>query len=112
MPTNKLSAQNFEMFSGNTKPVAFDVIDHNDLAVDLTGASGSFAVARTSRGPALFTKSGSVPGSPTNRIQFTIAPADTEALNGTFYYECEITDAAGRVSTIAFGTVNIKRNLI
>lgn len=112
MPTTKLNPQNFEMFSGNTKPVAFDVIDHLDAPVDLTGASGNFALAKNSNGPALFTKAGTLPGSPNNRIEFTIAPADTDALAGTYYYECEVTDQAGRVSTIAFGSVNIKRNLL
>lgn len=112
MPTNKLAAQNFEMYSGNTKPVAFDVVDQNDATVDVTGATGEFAVAKTSKGPALFTKSGSIPGSPINRVEFTIAPADTDALAGTYYYEVKLTDLAGRVSTIAFGSLNIKRNLL
>lgn len=99
------------MFSGNTKPVAFDVIDQSDNPVDLTGASGVLAVGRNSGSVALFTKTGSLPGTPTNRIEFTIDPADTDALRGALYYEAKVTDQAGRVSTIAFGQITVINNL-
>lgn len=112
MPTTRLSPQNFEMFSGNTKPVKFDVIDHNDAIVDLTGATGSLAIAKRPDVEATITKAGSVPGAPINRIEFLLDPADTEPLVGTFYYECKVTDASGRVSTIAFGNIYIRRNLL
>lgn len=109
--SNRINPQNFDMFSGNTKPVAFDVIDQNDNPVDLTGASGVLAVGRNSGGAALFTKNGSLPGSPNNRIEFEIAPADTDALRGPLYYEAKVTDQAGRVSTIAYGQLTVINNL-
>lgn len=109
--SNRLDPQNFDMFSGNTKPVIFDVIDQSDNPVDLTGATGELAVARNSGTPALFTKSGALPGSPNNRIEFQIAPADTDALRGSLYYECKITDQAGRISTVAYGQITVLNNL-
>ena len=109
--SNRLDPQNFDMFSGNTKPVVFDVVDQTDAPVDLTGATGVLAVARNNGSAALFTKAGSFPVSPTNRVEFVIAPADTEQLRGVLYYEAKVTDQAGRVSTIAFGQITVINNV-
>lgn len=101
---------NFEMFSGNTKPVRVDVLNQDGAAVDMTGASATLTVSAKPRSVALFTKAGSVSGTPINRIEFTIAPADTEALAGTYYFEVEVTDLSGRVSTVCVGYITIRAN--
>lgn len=110
MPVTAITPQNFEMFSGNTKPVTIDVLDQDGNAVDLTGGSATLTVSPSSTSAQTFQQAATLPGTPNNRLQFTIEPADTEALQGVHYWEAEFTDVSGRVSTVAFGAVNIKPN--
>lgn len=111
MPS-KVSPTNFEMFSGNTKPVVVDVFDQDENSVNLTGGSASLVLSKTKNSAALVTKAGVLAGSPNlNRVTFTLDPADTEALQGTYYYEVENTDVGGRISTVAFGSITIRSNV-
>lgn len=41
-----------------------------------------------------------------------LEPADTAGLNGTYYFEVEITDAFGNVSTPIFDTFTVSKDLI
>ena len=108
MAKTRLVPQNFEMFAGNTKPVIIDVVDHNGNPVDLTGATGDFVLSETEGSPALVTRSGTFPGTPNNRIEFTLLPADTSARGSrSLRWEATITDTGGRVTTVAYGFVQV-----
>lgn len=45
-------------------------------------------------------------------IMVLLEPADTAGLNGTYYFEVEITDAFGNVSTPIFDTFTVSKDLI
>lgn len=45
-------------------------------------------------------------------IMVLLEPADTAGLNGTYYFEVEITDAFGNVSTPVFDTFTVAKDLI
>lgn len=100
------------MHSGNTKNVTVDVLDQDSATVDVTGGSASMVFAARRGGAPLFTKVGTLPGSPINRLQFTIDPADTEALEGAYHWEAEFIDTSGRVSTVAYGTATVIANSV
>jgi hypothetical protein len=89
--------------------------------VNLTGASITFAISQE-RSPELFdaqpifTKSignGIVVNSATaGTFTITLASSDTLALNGGRYYmECDLTDAAGNVTTLFYGSLALRANL-
>lgn len=110
MPILRVVPTAFEMFSGNTKQIDITVLDEDSVAVDLTGGSAKFTVSDKANTSELFSKVGVLPGSPSNLIEYTIAPADTESLAGVYYWEAEFTDVSGRISTIAYGSLTIRIN--
>ncbi len=116
MPKQTLIPSNFEMFSGNTKVLKVAVLDQDDVVVDLTGASADYAFSERPGTPALFTKSvGSgivITDDVNGLLEVTINPADTESLSGTFHHELEVTDAAGRKTTVLFGTATVRLNVV
>ncbi len=93
-------ATDFSMFAGDTKQLAFAVVDSANAAVDVTGAGVKFVIAPQQSKSALVTKtelSGiTISGS---TITVALTPADTQALAGLYRYELEITDSSGNVST-------------
>lgn len=111
----KVTQSQLEMTSGNTKVVVVPVLDQDDNGIDITGVGAEFKVSKNPGSAALFTKAiadGIVLTTPDPGVlTITIAPADTQALAGTYYFELTITDPAGRISTIAFGSINIRRDV-
>ncbi len=115
MPRLKVIPTNFEMFSGNTRLLEVTVLDQDDAVVDLTGAQAvDYSLAKAAGKAAIFEKTLGTGVTITDAVngvlQITLLPADTEDLRGTFYQELEVTDAAGRITTVLFGTVTIRVN--
>ncbi len=46
------------------------------------------------------------------RFNVTLAPADTAGLSGPYYFEAEVIDEVGNVSTVLTGTATIRAALI
>ena len=116
MALRRLLDQNFEMVSGDTKDIVVTVFDELDQVVPITGASAVFILSVNEFSAALVTKTTGAGIVITDPVQgvltVTLSPADTEPLIGTHYYEIELTDIDGKVSTIAFGQIDIRKNVI
>ncbi len=116
MVLKRLLDTNFQMVSGDTKEIVVDVLDELDAVVPITGASAVFILSLTEFSAALVTKTvGSgivITNGAGGILTVTLLPADTEALVGTHYFEIELTDTGGRVSTIVLGHIDIRKNVI
>lgn len=114
MPRTRITATNFEMFSGNTRILKVTVLDQDDAIVDLSGASADFALSKRPGSTALVTKSVgtgiTITDAVAGELEVRLDPADTEPLAGGHYYELEVQDASGRRTTVLFGTIQIRKN--
>ena len=109
------TAENFEMWSGEDKVIRVTVKDSAGAALPLTGMSVSWKLARARSAAALVTKTTAdgialVSGGSGGQFDITLMPADTDALAGTFLHEAEITDTAGKKSTVFSGRALILAN--
>lgn len=109
-------AADHEMVQGDTVALDFSIVDAAGDAVDLTGAGIRWQMARSVRATAILEKAigdGITVTSATGGA-FTVAldPEDTIGLTGSFYFEVEIIDASGNVSTPRSGTISIIPGLI
>jgi hypothetical protein len=110
----------FPMKAGDTKRLQMTITDKVGTPVDLTEAqirwwASRGDVSQFSRTPVLQKSLG-------NGIEdmglfeglFTVnlEPADTREFNGSYYYEVEITDAFGNVSTPIADTFTVTKDLI
>ncbi len=116
MALKRLLETNFDMVSGDSKDIIVSVLDELDQVVPITGASVVFILSNTEFSPALVTKSSgsgiAITDGPGGVLTVSLAPADTEDLIGTKYFEIELTSASLQVSTIAVGRINIRKNVI
>lgn len=114
----KLEPQNFELFSGNHKTLNFTHRDKVGDVVDITGATISWALAirpRSKRRIIFYTSPTNIAitDGPAGEYEVRIQDTDTEPLTPRkYYHEVRITDASGRVTTAAYGFVEVQRNVI
>ena len=106
-------ANDFTMYQGDSKTIAYSVVDGDGAAVDVSGASVTFAIARNLETTAVLTKTSAtsavvVSGS---SVTVTLSAADTAALFGLYFHELQITDSSGNVSTTR-GMVNVEDTVI
>lgn len=115
MAITKIIAQNYELFSGDTAVFNVSVKDQDDIAKDITGASARFVMARnTGKTPVVDITTGTgitITDSVNGLLTITVAAALTTALSGSYRYEVELTDVAGRVSTVAYGSIALMRDI-
>lgn len=109
--------QDFEMMAGDDKRLEVTVLDEDDVAVDLTGATAiRWKLARSVRSTALVSYSlgGNIAviDAAAGRFNVTIDGADTESLKGLHYHEADIVDASGKTGTVIYGTVTIRPSLV
>lgn len=114
MPIQRLIPTNIEMFSGNTKLLRVTVLDQDSVVVDLTGASATYVVTTRRGNVPLISKTVGAGITITDAVngvlEVTLAPADTEPLQGAHSHELKVTDAAGRQTTVLFGSLSILVN--
>lgn len=108
----------FTMFSGEHRVLEIAIVDADGDAVDLTGATVEWRLARSARGTPVISKttvdSGGVEitGAEAGLAEVTLVGADTEALEGDYYHEARVVDSGDRPATVLYGTATIKPNLI
>ena len=111
----------FSMKAGDTKNIYFTIRDVPGNVIDLSDAQSIRWWA--SRGTLeAFSRTPILQKSLTSGIEevalidgefvVRIVPADTQGLNGTYYFEVEVTDAFGNVSTPIFDTFTVMKDLI
>jgi hypothetical protein len=110
--------QSFPLSSGDYVQLEFTVTDNDAAAVNLTGGTGRFAMARTVDDTAVIDSDSSpqtatvtVVGASTGRVDVIIDDADTEALVGEYYYEFKWTDSTGKEAVVAWGYIAFAKNL-
>ena len=108
------TAQDFTMHSGDTKDITVTVYDGDGNTVALAGATIVWSMAQRLGESALVTKTTAaaditISGSD---FSFSLDPADTTALVGTYYHEAQVTDSGGDVATVLTGTIIIEEELI
>jgi len=116
--------QDFEMHSGNDRDLVVTVKNAAGVVVNITGATikwqiskldASLAVPTAGSDVALVSKDTGGDIAITDAVNgvftVTIASADTESLKGDYYHESQVL-LASKKSTVVFGKLTIKRNLI
>ncbi len=114
----RLIPQDFELYSGNHKTLHCTVLDEDGVAVALTGATIVWALSNHENSKSrLITYT-----SPTNvtiiapllgTFDVSIQGPATEGFKaGDYYHEARVTSAGASVTTIIFGTVDLKHNVI
>ena len=110
MAVKKLTPQRYELFSGDTGVFNVTVLDRNGVAQDITGATARFVISRR-QGQAvpdyIATTSDdiTITDATNGLLTVTVPATDTAPLHGAYRWELQLTDVAGRVSTVAYGTV-------
>ncbi|RMG96176.1 MAG: hypothetical protein D6706_10635 [Chloroflexi bacterium] len=107
------TAQNFTMWSGDSKLIQVMVTDSAGNSVALAGATIEYVIKDSVNGTTRVSKSTSngitISG---NTFTITLDPADTAGLSGQYYHEAQITDVAGNVSTALVGNIVINEDAI
>lgn len=102
--------------AGDDLTLEFTVTDADGDAVNITGFTAKFAMARrvgdtavlsTEDSPATATASLTSPASGIYTI--AIDKDDTEDLRGTYYFESDVVDGSGDESTVARGYLTFKQ---
>lgn len=124
------TVHSFDMHRGDSRTITGRVVDAAGVAVDLTGLSGTalswiFAdldenlTEIAPRGQAIVTKtltSGITITNPTNGdVEIDLASADTAGLRVTnpreLYHELQL-QLAGKVTTVLFGVITLRRDIV
>lgn len=105
-----------EMTQGDSLALDFGIVDADGDPIDLTGATIRWWMARSVYATPILQKSvGSgiaVISLPAGTFTVTLDPQDTADLVGAFYFELEIMDGSGNVSTARTGRISIVPGLI
>lgn len=119
----ELEPQNFAVLAGDSKVLKVTVTDENGVPLPLAGTlSATWRLARSRRGADLLTKAlgsgvtiltdqAAAGEANCGRLNILISSADSEALDGEYFHDCQIVDATGAQSTVFFGRVNVTPNL-
>lgn len=104
--------------SGDQLVLPITVRDNDGNLVDLTAATARFAMARSASGTPVIDSAASpstasiVFTDPAGGVvTVTITDENTEALLGDYYFECKITDVAGREAVVVRGWISFAENL-
>lgn len=102
--------------SGDTMRLQFPVVNEDGSAANITGATPRFEMFDRDTGEVVLTSEGVSPGAPaviTNAVGGifeVISEAEiTDLYEGAYYYEAEITDLSGNVSTVTEGSILFTR---
>lgn len=104
--------QNAELYAGDSAELEIALTDEEGAALDLSGATLAWKLARTPHAAAEVSKaSGS--GISISGSTATVALDDTETadLLGDYWHQLVVTDASGNVSTLATGTITFRKRV-
>lgn len=106
----RVRPQYIRIFSGDDRTLTFTIRDRQGAAVSITGTySFKVAAGRRPSDSAEITKSGSVS---TSSIAITLAATDTADLEGTFYYELQVTETSSSAdSVVSYGRIEISEDM-
>ena len=110
-------AQNVTMYAGDHKNLVVTVTNAAGAAVNLTGATIRWVLAKSAGSAVVVDKSTGGHGitiTPGTGGVFTVAlvPADTEGLLGVYYHEASVVDTLSNVITVLTGAMAIEPSAI
>ena len=110
--STKLTESAIEYHSGETVSIPITVLDDDDVAVDMTAATITFAIVRKIGGTAVISTAAGTASSSisSNVVTITISATNTEPLVGLYRFECRAVDGSSNEAVIAYGTINFKKN--
>ena len=110
--STKLAASALTAISGTTLSIPITVLDDDDAAVDMTGATIAFTIARNvGDTPAISIAGGTATSDiSSNVVTIGISATNTDPLQGTYAFECKATDTSNDVAIIAYGTITFNAN--
>ncbi|MGE0724208.1 MAG: hypothetical protein AB7O45_07525 [Alphaproteobacteria bacterium] len=113
--------QAVEMDQGQALDLVVDVTDDDGNAVDITGATITWRLARSKWSTTvLLTKDSAAGGSPSevsldptdsNRFRVHLAPGDTADKAGDYWHEGRVIDADGRPTFVVVGNLYVRPTL-
>ncbi len=110
--------QEFEVFSGNDVTLSVTVTDEdNDGPLNLTGAVAliwklALSPSATPKIIKDLTDGITIVDPNEGLVEILIDAADLEPLKGAFYHELRLTNSLNKKSTLMYGAVTIKDNLV
>lgn len=107
-----LKAQNFTMYSGDSKILVITVKSDAGSFLDLTGYTIKWKASFSNPLEKSIGTGITITDAPNGVFQIEIDPADTTEIRGHFRHEVEITSGAGVVSTVVVGTMTVLVDLI
>ena len=107
-----ITASTISAISGTTVTIPITVYDDDDATKDMTGSTIVFTIARKVGstvlvGTALGTATSAIASSV---VTISLPASSTEALQGSYYFECKATDTGSDVAVIAYGSITFKAN--
>lgn len=106
-------------FSGDNLEITVTVDDGNNppSIKNLTGATKIMWAVSDSAGSTIKLSkdlSGgiTITDAVNGKFQVVVSSADLEPLSGSFYHEAKVKDAAGKISTVMYGTFELKPNTV
>jgi len=93
------------------------VKDAAGAVVNITGATGAFGIGKLDssgnpKGSSLAAPAVAVTDGAAGTLSVTLVPANTAPLSGDYWHELQLTDAAGKVSTVLYGTLSVQKDLV
>lgn len=122
--STQITQSHITYFSGETVSLVITVLDDDDLAVSLLGATIKFAIFRnvgdisvvsTQTSPQTATaviSNNSASPQVANIVTVTVAASITEPLAGVYKFECKAQDNSNNEAVIAYGSIHFKKNQI
>jgi len=102
-------------YRGDTIPDKWIIEDENGVPRDLTGCSAVLTVNRvknpTSTATQLFQVNATVTAPTTGVAQFFLTSLEADQVPGKYYYDVQLTDADGLVSTIEKGVYRFVQDI-
>lgn len=106
----KLRDQPLDITSGDDVTLEVTVLETDDSAKDIAGATITWELSRRAGMNARVTKTATITGATTGVFQ--VAVDSTGELAGEYYHEAEMTESGGAISTVMRGRVNISRDTV
>lgn len=113
-----IAYQSFGLQQGQDVQLPITVVDSSGAAVDLTGASARFAMARDESSTPVIdsaaspqTASIAITDASGGVLTVTLKDTDLDGLAGDYYYECKVTDSGGNESITTRGWITMDKAL-
>jgi len=103
------------VFRGDTQVYNITFKDENDVAIDITGWTLFMTVKINENDPdssAIISKTVTSFPDPTNgKATISLSPTDTDQLIDCYFYDMQLKDSSGNITTYLSGIFNVTRDI-